>query len=565
MLGLTLAAVAAAPGVASPKQDPTFNPAPEPDDLVLPMPGGLDMAFRRIDVPGDNFWYDPGREVRLGDVSAKDPFSRDQPVRVMGAFQDAGADHWWYPIGKYEVSIAQFAAIMGNGNIDAGLARLGELSGDPDVKKIPTLQEKDREARLAEPVRWISWHAVQEFIREYNLWLFEDAGRTETVPALKWKDAGGRDASLSGFVRLPSEIEWEYAARGGREVLRKGASEFEKPLPFELEQYTSYAWLSDNAKAKVRPIGTRKPIFGLHDTLGNVGELVVDAFLPELGRGKVGGLTVRGGSVKTAKDEISLALRAELPIYQEDLNQPGRILETRNPFTGFRLVVGSLVLPDTAYRTALEQSFQQYAQNFRSNAQVPTSGAASPLIQSNAPVQQLQAILNQFQSQNVQLRSQIDGMIQRLQQIEQYQDQAIRKVTFDLVENAISIAAEFGRNYYRWRDRENRLPKAGRAAKISTQGQAEYVELFRNTRDYERLAGGNFDTYVRSVRQIAEYGQRYAENAIKRADQQQRIPIDKEALLLIAQHVQGALQSQVNPDLWRQQLVDQLARREKVF
>ena len=69
------------------------------------------------------------------------------------------------------------------------------------------------------------------------------------------------------------------------------------------------------------------------------------------------------------------------------------------------------------------------------------------------------------------------------QQNEQYQAQETPKVTLDLVENAISIAAEFGRNHYRWQDRvENMLPRVQRTAKISTQAQAEYVDLVKNTR-----------------------------------------------------------------------------------
>lgn len=108
------------------------NPSPSPDDLILPLPGGLEMAFRKIVVPGKDFWYDPEREVTLGDASAgaDDPFSHERRVRVMGAFKDVGADHWWYPIGKYEVSKAQFAAVMGDGDIRAGLNKLAELSGD---------------------------------------------------------------------------------------------------------------------------------------------------------------------------------------------------------------------------------------------------------------------------------------------------------------------------------------------------------------------------------------------------------------------------------------------------
>ena len=40
-------------------EDLTYDPKPAADDMVLPMPGGLEMHFRRVDVPGGDFWYDP--------------------------------------------------------------------------------------------------------------------------------------------------------------------------------------------------------------------------------------------------------------------------------------------------------------------------------------------------------------------------------------------------------------------------------------------------------------------------------------------------------------------------
>ena len=90
------------------------------------------------------------------------------------------------------------------------------------------------------PVVCVSWNDAQEFCR----WLSE---------------------SLGELVRLPSEAEWEYAARAGTEGARYGRLE-------------KIGWYSSNSGGWAHPVGEKQPnAWGLYDMLGNVWEWVEDA------------------------------------------------------------------------------------------------------------------------------------------------------------------------------------------------------------------------------------------------------------------------------------------------
>ena len=120
-------------------------------------------------------------------------------------------------MGKYEVTQSEWAAVMGS---------------NPSGFK----------GCLRCPVESVSWDYVQEFLRRLN-----------------------ERESGSGYVyRLPTEAEWEYAARAGTSGARYG----------ELD---SIAWFHDNAGGTTHPVGEKEANpWGLHDMLGNVGEWTSD-------------------------------------------------------------------------------------------------------------------------------------------------------------------------------------------------------------------------------------------------------------------------------------------------
>ncbi len=88
------------------------------------------------------------------------------------------------------------------------------------------------------------------------------------VDHISWNEC--QDLAQHG-LRLPSEAEWEYAARAGTETdWWFGDSDRELP---------EYAWIRRNSEQRVRRVGAKPAnAFGLHDVYGNVSELCEDEY-----------------------------------------------------------------------------------------------------------------------------------------------------------------------------------------------------------------------------------------------------------------------------------------------
>lgn len=239
-------------------------------------------AVETVDIPGTKLKFElvavPGGKATVGSPDGKERALELKPFKL----------------GARELSWAEFNAFHTNPkDIDAVTrpTHADSYFGDAGIPK-EFLEAK-------RPLTNVRWHSAVMYCE----WLSRKTG---------------------AYYRLPTEAEWEHAARAGSD----------KPGPDDLN---GVAWHKGNSDENTHPGGGKKAnAFGLYDMIGNVWEYVLEPVAPP-----EYGPVLKGGCWSSAAKDLKFAARQAIPYawFKEDDNKPRSVwwLTASEVSIGFRV------------------------------------------------------------------------------------------------------------------------------------------------------------------------------------------------------------------------------------
>ncbi|MCR6719370.1 MAG: formylglycine-generating enzyme family protein [Chitinophagaceae bacterium] len=264
---------------------------------------GSDVKFKMVPIPAGSFKWG----ARAGDNSAE---ADEKPAKTVKL------DAFW--MSAYEVTYDEFNLFFVDTEISQNIPTDGLTR--------PSSPYIDMTLGMGKAGGFPANSMQQYGALMYCRWLYQKTGI---------------------FYRLPTEAEWEYAARAGSETIY--------PFGNDAKSLGDYAWHAANSGDKYQKVGQKKPnAWGLYDMLGNVAEWVLDQyqedFLQSISENTANPIrqpetrhprTVKGGSFRDPATALrpSDRVKSDLVWNRRDPQIPkSRWWNADAPFIGFRLV-----------------------------------------------------------------------------------------------------------------------------------------------------------------------------------------------------------------------------------
>ncbi|MBI5748667.1 MAG: formylglycine-generating enzyme family protein [Nitrospinae bacterium] len=279
-------------------------------------------------VSGEDMVFVKGGCFQMGDTfvdaESKNRESKEKPVHKEGdekPVHEVCVDDFY--IGKYEVTVGEFREFLNT----TGYMTEDEI-GDGCFVFVGREWKKDKNRNWrnpgflqddTHPVCCVSWNDAVAYAEWFS---------GKLAPAGSKQGTGLSSQAISGEkrYRLPTEAEWEYAARsGGKREKYSGGDDLD-----------SVAWYANNSGSKTHPVGQKNPnVLGLYDMTGNLWEWCSDWYDEKYysnspkdnPKGAVSGIyhVLRGGSWYNVSHRLGTFVRAQ------------REPEKRADGSGFRL------------------------------------------------------------------------------------------------------------------------------------------------------------------------------------------------------------------------------------